>query len=531
MGTDVTHWQREFDEGVGLLRQQNFCDAERVFETVLAMQPNRFDALHLLGTIAVNTGRPERAAELIQKAVDLNPQFPAAHKDLAVAQLALDRRFDALASCDRAIALDASYAEAYHVRGNALLKLKLPQPALTSLDKAIALEPSLAGAHRSRGIALLALNRPEEALASCERALALKPDFAEAHETAGNVELTRRCFDAALARYDKAISLDPHLASAHWNKGICLLQVGRFEEGFREYEWRKKLRQQAGFRSYDQPLWSGEENIAGRTLFIYWEQGLGDTIQFYRYAKVATTRGARVVMSVQDSLVSVLKENDPAVQIIRSNETPAGFDYHCPLLSLPSAFRTTLATIPVERSYICSDPGARAAWSDRLATKTRPRIGIVWSGAKTHANDQNRSIALERLFPLFGVDVDWICLQTELTAKDVGLLRQLRRISYFGDEVKDFGDTAALVDLMDLVVTVDTSVAHLAGAMGKPVWILLPYNSDWRWLLERDDSPWYPSARLYWQRQVGDWEPVINRINNDLRTASFCGSGSGLRDA
>jgi tetratricopeptide (TPR) repeat protein len=516
----VTHLQREFNEGVGLLRQQKFSDAERLFENVLEIQPNHFDALHLLGTIARETGRPTRAVELIQKAVDLNPQSPVVHKELAIAQLDIERPFDALASCDRAITLDAAYAEAYRIRGNALLHLKLAQNALTSLDTAIALEPGLASAHHSRGIALLALNRPEEALASCERALALQPDFAEAHDTAGSAELTRRRSVEALARYDEAISLNPCLARAHWNKSLCLLQMGRFEEGLREHEWRKKLRQQIGLRSYVQPLWSGEESIVGKILFIYWEQGFGDTIQFYRYAKVAAGRGARIVMSVQDSLVNLLKETDPTIQIISSNETPSDFDYHCPLLSLPFAFRTTLATIPAERSYITSNQGLRAAWSGRLALITRPRIGVVWSGGKGHANNQNRSIALERLLPLFSADVDWTCLQTELTGKDVGLLRQLGRIGYFGDEVKDFSDTAALLDLMDLVVTVDTSVAHLAGAMGKPVWILLPYNSDWRWLLDRDDSPWYPSAKLYRQQQLGNWEPVINQIKNDFRAAN-----------
>jgi hypothetical protein len=513
----VTHLQSAFNEGVALLRQQRLRDAERLFEDVLEMQPDHFDALHLLGTIARDTGRPKRAVELIQKAVDLNSQSPAAHRDLAIAQLDIERPFDALASCDRAIALDSAYAEAYGIRGNALLHLKLAQAALTSLDKAIALEPGLASAHHSRGIALLALNRPDEALANCERALALKPDFAEAHDTAGNVHLTRRRFVEALGRYDAAISLSPHLATAHWNKSLCLLQMGRFEEGWREYEWRKALPQRIGHRSYAQPLWSGDENIAGKTLFIYSEQGLGDTIQFYRYARLATARGAQVVMSAQDSLGDLLKETDSAIQIIRSDETPADFDYHCPLLSLPFVFRTTLATIPAERSYLTSDQKLRAAWSDRLGPASGPRIGVVWSGGKGHANDQNRSIALERLFPLFGADVDWICLQTELTGKDVGLLRQLGRVAYLGDEVKDFADTAALIDLMDLVVTVDTSVAHLAGALGKPVWILLPYNSDWRWLLDRDDSPWYPSARLCRQRQPGDWAPVIDQIKNDLQ--------------
>ncbi|HEY1981220.1 MAG TPA: tetratricopeptide repeat protein [Xanthobacteraceae bacterium] len=518
---------REFNEGTVLLRQKKFCDAERLFESVLEAQPNHFDALHLLGTIARETGRPERAVELIQKAVDLNPQSPTAHKDLAVAQMDIERPFDALASCDRAITLDATYAEAYRVRGNALLHLKFAQIALTSLDTAIALEPTLASAHHSRGIALLALDRPEETLASCERALALMPNLAEAHDTAGSAQLMQHGFVEALEKYDDAIFLDPCLARAHFNKALCLLQMGRLEEGLREYEWRKKLRQPIGLRSYSQAFWSGEESLVGTTLFIYWEQGLGDTIQFYRYAKLAAARGARIVMSVQDSLVNLLKETNPEIQIIRSNETPEDFDCHCPLLSLPFAFRTTLATIPTERSYIAVDQGLRAAWSDRLAPSTRPRIGVVWSGGKRHANDQNRSIPLERLFPLFSADADWICLQTELTAKDVGLVRKYGDISFYGDEVKDFADTAALIDLMDLVITVDTGVAHLAGAMGKPVWILLPYNSDWRWLHDRDDSPWYPSVKLYRQQQPGNWEPVISQIKNDLRAANPWKPGRG----
>ncbi len=513
----MTHFQSKFDEGVALLQQQMFGDAERLFESVLETDPNHFDALHLLGTIARSTGRPKRAVEFIKKAVELNPQSSAAYKELAIAQLDIECPFDALASCDRAISLDGAYADAYRVRGNALLHLRLSQNALISLDTAIGLDPGLADAYLSRGMALLALNRPEEALASCDRALALRPDFAEAHDTAGSAQLMRRCFADALFRYEKAISLNPDFARAHWNRSLCLLQIGRFEDGLREYEWRKKLRRPIAARSYAQPVWLGEESISGKTLFIYWEQGLGDTIQFYRYGKAAAARGARIVMSVQDSLVNLLKEANPEIQIIRSNETPAGFDYHCPLLSLPLAFRTTLATIPAERSYITPDEGLRAAWSNRLAPTTRPRIGVVWSGGKGHTNNENRSIALERFFPLFCADADWICLQIELTGKDVGLLRKLGHIAYFGDEVEDFSDTAALIDLMDLVITVDTSVAHLAGAMGKPVWILLPYISDWRWLLDRHHSPWYPSARLYRQRQIGDWVPVIDQIKDDLQ--------------
>ncbi len=458
--------------------------------------------------------------DALERAVALNPQSPAAYRELAAAQLALARPFEALASCDRAIALDAGSAEAYRIRGDVLVHLKFSQNALTVLDRALTLDPDLANAHRSRAIALLALNRVEEALASCERALALQSDFAEAHETAGTTALVGHRFGEALARYDAAIALDPSLASAHFNKALCLLQTGEFEQGFRAYEWRKKLRRPVAVRDYAEPLWSGEQSIAGKTLFIHWEQGLGDTIQFYRYAKLAAARGARVVLSAQDPLIDLLQAADRGIQIIGPTDKPASFDFHCPLMSLPLAFGTTPTTIPAERRYLFSDQGTRAAWASRLRPSARPKIGLVWSGGHRHANDHNRSIALERLVPLFSDDVDWVCLQKELIAKDVGLLRQLGRVAFYGDEVRDFTDTAALIDLTDLVITVDTSAAHLAGAMGKPVFILLPYTSDWRWLLDRDDSPWYASARLYRQQKPGDWTSVIEQVKTDVRAAS-----------
>ncbi len=296
--------------------------------------------------------------------------------------------------------------------------------------------------------------------------------------------------------------------------------MGRFGQGWRQYEWRKKCKEPIAARSYPQPLWLGEESISGKTLFIYWEQGLGDTIQFCRYAKLLEARGATVIMSVQQPLVELLKKISPTIQIINQNEKPTEFDYHCPLLSLPLAFLTMLETIPTELKYLKADDELRGAWSARLPPKTKLRIGTVWSGRITHKNDHNRSMELETLLPIFNMDADWICLQKEVRDKDLAVLRQDSRIAYFGDDLKDFSDTAALVDLMDLVITVDTSVAHLAGAMGKPVWILLPYNPDWRWLLERDDSPWYPTATLFRQPQIRNWARVIDQVKNELRSVT-----------
>jgi len=324
---------------------------------------------------------------------------------------------------------------------------------------------------------------------------------------------------SALGSYDKAIALKPNYADAHWNQSLCLLQMGQFERGWRQYEWRKKRAEpHSSVRSYPQPLWLGDEDIAGKILFVYWEQGLGDPIQFYRYAKLAETCGAKIVLSVQRPLVELLKQNSPTIQIINENEVPTDFDYHCPLLSLPLALRTTLETIPAQHHYIKANDGLRSAWSTRLPLKTKPIIGVVWSGTASNRILRDRSIVLKKFLAICSMDAHWIGLQKEIGEEDLAALRKDGRIAFFGDDLKDFCDTAALLDLMDMVITIDTSVAHLAGAMGKPVWILLPYNADWRWLLDRNDTPWYPCARLFRQQEIANWTGVIDQVKSELRS-------------
>jgi hypothetical protein len=316
----------------------------------------------------------------------------------------------------------------------------------------------------------------------------LRPNYAEAYSNRGVTLMELKRPADALTSYDRAIRLKADLADAYWNQSLCFLLMGCFEKGLRQYEWRKKLDKPIAARSYPQPLWLGNENIAGKTLFIYWEQGFGNTIQFCRYIKLAEARGTKIIMSVQSPLHGLLQHISPTIQVINSTEERSHFDYHCPLLSLPLAFGTRLETIPVEQQYLMADEELRVAWSVRLPPKTKPRIGVVWSGSLAHKND-NRSIELHQFIPIFSADADWTCLQKEIREEDLAVLQQIGRIAVFGDDLRDFNDTAALLVLMDLVITIDTSVAHLAGAMGKPVWILLPHNPDWRWLLDREDSP------------------------------------------
>jgi tetratricopeptide (TPR) repeat protein len=576
----------QFSQGFALHQQGKLADAERIYREVLQYQPDHFDALHLLGVIALQTRRTEQAVALIRNAIELNaniapahsnlgnaltdlkrpaealascdraialmPDFAQAHcnrgnalrdlkrpaealasydraialiPDFAVAHsnrgnvlTDLKRPAEALASCDRAIALMPGYAEAHNNRGNALRDLKRPAEALASCDRAIALMPDFAEAHNNRGVALTDLKRPAEALASYDRAVALEPSFAEAHHNHGNALTDLKRPAEALASYDRAVALKPDFAEAHCSRGLAHLLMGDFERGWLRYEWRKKLDDAVAVR-FPQPLWLGEEDIAGKTLFIHCEQGLGDTIQFCRYGKLVEARGAKVVMSVQEPLRGLLNQISPTIQIIGSSEAPADFDYHCPLLSLPLAFATTLETIPAEHQYIKADEELRASWSARLPQKTKPRIGVVWSGSAAHKNDHNRSMELKQFLPILSSDADWACLQKEVRDEDHAALHHGDRVALFGDDLRDFSDTAALLDLMDLVITIDTSVAHLAGAMGKPVWVLLPYNRDWRWLMDRDDSPWYPSARLFRQQKIGNWAEVIDRVKIELRSA------------
>ncbi len=462
--------------------------------------------------------RSAAALASYERAIALKPDLAEAHSSRGAALLDLKRPADALANFERAIALTPDLAEAHYARGLALFDLKRPADALASVERAIALTPDLAEAHYARGLALFDLRRPADALASYERAIALKSDLAEAHYNHGLALFDLRRPAEALESYDRAIALKKDYGGAIWNQSLCLLQLGRFEQGWRQYEWRMKCDEPTTVRSYPQPLWLGDENIAGKTLFIWEEQGFGDMIQFCRYAKLLEARDAKVIMSVYQPLRGLLKQISPTIQFINPNEAPTDFDYHCPLLSLPFAFGTTLATIPAHQQYLKADEQLRAAWAARLPRKTKPRIGMVWSGRTDHPTIKNRSINMERFLPILSADADWICLQKEIGEKDLAVLWQVGRIAVFSDDLRDFSDTAALIDLMDLVITVDTSVAHLAGAMGKPVWILLPYNPDFRWLLDRDDSPWYPSARLFRQQQIGDWAGVIERVGNELRS-------------
>jgi tetratricopeptide (TPR) repeat protein len=410
----------------------------------------------------------------------------------------LKRRHEALVSYDRALALRPAMAAAHYNRGNILHELRRFDEALASYDRALALRPDYAEAHFNRGNALHVLKRFEEALASYHRALALRPDYAEAVANRGATLHDLKRYDEALVSYDRAQALRPDFADAHYNEAMCRLLLGDFDRGWQKHEWRWETAQlRNGRRNFPQPLWLGSEEIKGKTILLHAEQGLGDTIQFGRYAPLVVERGAHVILEVQKPLRELMNTLPGAIQVVSKGDPLPEFDLHCPLLSLPLAFATRLETIPSAMPYLSARESKLRSWDERLGKHAKPRIGVVWAGNPRKelpgANriDGQRSMAFDQLAALFQlIGCDFYSLQ-----KGDDAVQQLRAsplrhaIVDWADDLHDFSDTAALIENLDLVISVDTSVAHLAGALGKPFWLLNRYNTCWRWLADREDSP------------------------------------------
>jgi tetratricopeptide (TPR) repeat protein len=549
-----------FADGLTLHRAGRLAEAEGIYRRILAIDPDHFDSLHLLGVIAHQRGRHAEAVAQIDRALERDRNSVIALNNRGNALLAVKRCEEALASYDRALALCPDYADALCNRGAALHELRRYEEALESCERVLAMRPDFAEAYSNRGNTLRELQRFDEALESCERALALRPDLAAAHFNRGNAlhelqrfeealeshdraltlrpdyaeALTNRGvalhelmrFDEALASYRRALAVRPDYAEAHYREAITRLLTGDFAGGWRKYEWRWRIAQLAGaFRDFAQPLWAGSHEIAGKTVLLHAEQGLGDTLQFCRYVPLVAQRGARVIVEVQPPLAALLRALPGAARVVERGEALPDFDLHCPLLSLPLAFATRIDTIPAATPYLAAPADKVRAWRQRLGDRARPRIGVVWAGGPRpelpDANrvDRQRSLAFTQLAPIFQVEG---CAFYSLQKGDQAV-RQLResalrhRVIDHTDALADFADTAALVENLDLVISVDTAVAHLAGALGKPLWLINRHNTCWRWLLDRDDSPWYPSARLFRQDATRRWDRLIGRVADSLR--------------
>jgi tetratricopeptide (TPR) repeat protein len=541
-----------YAQAVDHYRQGRLDEAEKIGARIRKLLPDSYEALHLIGLVKLARGHAGAALALIDAALKINPRASDALSNRALALAALDRDGEALASLDQALALAPDDPDALNGRGRLLLKLRRPAEALAMFDRAAALAPRHFGMlvnrgnalaalsrldealaqydalaaidpahpalHFNRGHALADLGRPADAIAAYDQALASRPDYLAAHLNRGFALQALNRHQEAIASFENVLKIDPDNADAKHNEALSRLTLGDYRAAFAQYEARfARSGMPPRRRGLRKPPWLGEFPLHRKTILLHAEQGLGDTIQFARYAPLLAGMGANVVLEVPAELATLLGRLKGVADVVARGAPLPGFDLHCPMDSLPLALGTQVATIPAEIPYLEASDARIAKWRPRLAALAHPRVAMAWSGRASHPNDRNRSLALARLKPLFGLDqVSFISLQRELAAADAATLAGMARITAIGEELRDFDDTAAVLALTDLVIAVDTSVAHLAGAMGRPTWILLPFSPDWRWMLGRDDSPWYPTARLYRQHAMGDWDSVIARVRADL---------------
>lgn len=501
--------------GTALLALGDATAALASFEAALALLPGFAEAHNSRGLALHRLSRIDEALSSFGEAIRLQPRDPAAYVNAANALADAGRWAEALERLDTALQLRPDTFEALNSRALVLKQLGQGERALDDLIGAASLMPNLAGARYNLGALLKDLRRLDEALLEFDAAIALEPGHTQAHynRAVALAELGRS--DEAIAAFDQAIALKPDYAEAVFGRGLSRLQAGDFERGLRDYEQRKSLTPPLGHRPYAQPEWRGEQDIGGKVLFLHHEQGFGDTLMFVRYARLAEERGAQVVLSVQAPLKRLMASLSPTIRVIGEGEGPDQFDLHASLMSLPMAVGTTAETIPAEPRYLASEEGLRAKWAPRLPATGRPRIGLVWASNRENLQLTQRSVGLEALLPLLSAEADWISLQKDPAPGEAEAFTAAGGL-HLGDQLEDFADTAALLDLMDLVITVDTSVAHLAGALGRPVFILLAFNPDWRWLTGRADSSWYPTARLFRQPAPGDWASVVTEAGAAL---------------
>ena len=502
-------------EGLGQVR-----DAIHSYERVIACDPELGAGFGIeIARLLVDSEQWEAALSRLDSVPDDGPRW----KPLRSAALnGLGQSQEALALLNEVLREHPDDLQALHVRGNVLFGLQRYRETVEDCERLLSHQPDVVEVLSNCGAACQKLGERTKARALLERALSLRPEYAHASYNLGVCLLDLGDCRAAIDCSDRALAFHPDDANLHWIKAVGHLLLGELGKAWPEHEWRWDATA-LGLRSWKpatgRPRWTGAESPEGKTILLTAEQGLGDTIQFARYAALLARRGGRVLLRVPQVLEPLFADFAPGCEVSPDGAPLPAFDLHCPLLSLPMAFSTELDTIPAEVPYLRSDPARRAHWAQRLGPARLPRVGLVWSGNPAHKNDANRSIELRRLLQALPRGLQWVSLQKELRAGDDAVLAEFG-VVHVGPQLETFGDTAALIDCMDVVLSVDTSVAHLAGALAKPLWLLLPYLPDWRWMLGREDSPWYPTARLFRQQEDRGWDSVLQRVAaglDDLR--------------
>ena len=504
--------EAHYNLGNVLKAQRKLEEAVTSLQQAVRIQPNYPEAYNNLGNALKEQGNLDEAVASYQQALHLQPDYAEAHNNLGAVLKEQDKLDEAAVSFQQALWINPDYAEAHYNLGNTLKEQGKLDEAVVCYRQALQLQPDYAEAHNNLGVVLKAQERLEEAVASFQQALEANPNYAEAYNNLGIARKAQGKLDEAMGYFQQALQIRPHYAEGHFNFSLTRLLMGDCKQGWPEYEWRWKC--ELSPRQFSQPMWDGGSPLAGRTILLHAEQGLGDTIQFIRYAPLVKAPDNIVIVECHESLIRLL-DNCPGIDRLVAQGCPLPhFDLHTPLMSLPRIFQTDWDSIPADIPYLQSPETDRPEIAAILnAHGGKQRIGVVWAGNPSHQNDHNRSCSPSYFRPLAqlpdvalfsiqkgGCSAEMLNASTEIPATD---------LSRF---LEDFADTASAVMALDLVITVDTAAAHLAGALGKPVWVLLPFAPDWRWLLEREDSPWYPTMRLFRQKSLGDWQETFERV-------------------
>ena len=504
-------------QAMGHLQAGRLAQAEALCRQVLAAEPRAADALHLIGVAALWSKRYEEAAGWIGKAVEVRPGDAGYLLNLAIALSKLDRSSESLACLEKCVAIEPDFPEALNNMGVILKGQGRLDEAIAVCAKAVRLRPGFVQAQMNLANSLRDAGRLDEAMAAYRQALALDKNDADVYTNYGSALYYAGEIDEALEAYGKSLAIRPGDPQTHSNRGMALLLKGELAEGFKEYQWRSQERKdEAQRRAFLERLWDGSP-LNGRTLLVQAEQGLGDTLQFSRFVPAVHRQNGRVICECQRPLLELLRESMPEVEWVTAGQGPGEFDVHFPLMSLPGVLGFSLAEVGTRGPYLRADAERVAMWGGRFAGESRRKVGVVWAGSRKHLNDRHRSLPVKLLGAIAAAEnVRVYSLQVGATPADAAEIAEMGVVDVTA-ELKDFQDTAALVMNLDLVVTVDTAVAHLAGALGKMVWVMLPYNRDWRWMLGREDSPWYPTLRLFRQTQRGEWASVVARVEEELR--------------
>jgi len=506
--------------GTALLNQGRREEALAIFDKAVQLKPDDADLWRNLGNVLADMGRAAEAILSFQHALKLNPCHWDATYKAGLLLHRLGRNEEALVHFNMYEKMQPNDGLALQMRALAMYILNRFEKGLHDLKRVHALAPDNADICNHVGVFLRRLAREQEALSWFDRAIKLRPDFLAAFHNKAFALTNIHRFDEAFAVYDEIKAIDPGNAEADFYASLVHLLTGNFEAGWTGREARSKVPSLSIARfEFPQPMWLGKESIDGKTIVIHTDEGLGDSIQFVRYVPLVAALGARVILVVEDAVFPLLSGLDGVSRCLpKSVGMLPAFDTYCPMSSLPLAFGTRLETIPSSTAYLPAPAESRLqAWEHRLGPHDRLRIGLVWSGNPNHKNDYNRSIPLRMLARVLDVDATFVSLQKDPRPDDKAILLEQPEMIDLTADLTEFAETAALVSCLDLVITVDTSVAHLAGALGRPTWLLLPYLPDWRWLLDRDDSPWYPSMRLFRQDETRDYARVLDRVRDELR--------------